>query len=477
MKVSQKNLKDAKGILVIPFFDNGKQAVQIINESKPFLGLSKEEFNGKLGKTAFITDKFNFQKILLFGLGAEKEFQVEFIRRMAGAAARYAMSIQSKEVNVVCQTEWAQAATEGLVLASYKCITFKSKLEDYTPLENGFIVLKDGNATKEIQKGFILASSQNYVREMNEGPANVSTPEQIVEHAKKLAKENQLKIEVLDKEALKKKKMNTIIGVNQGSTRGAYLVTMEYNADKKNLPFYSIVGKGITFDSGGLSLKPAQSMMDMKYDKTGACVTLGIAKAVSELQLPIRLIACFTVTENMPSGSAQRPGDIVTSYNGKTIEVLNTDAEGRLILSDTLAYIAEKKPEVMIDIATLTGACIIALGSYRIGMYSNDDKLAKTIYDAGEQTYERVWRMPLDSEYLEMMKSDLADLRNVSDSYEAGSITAACFLKEFVGDTKWIHLDIAGVDNNLKTQPYLGKGATGIGVRLIVETLEGLTKK
>jgi leucyl aminopeptidase len=219
-------------------------------------------------------------------------------------------------------------------------------------------------------------------------------------------------------------------------------------------------------------------MQEMKYDKTGAVTAMGIIKAVSELGLPIRLIAAFAATENMPSGSAQKPGDIITAYGGKTIEVLNTDAEGRLILADTLAYIAEKKPKAMIDLATLTGAMIVCLGRTRIGLFSNDDHLAKVIYDAGERTFERVWRFPLDQEYKDMNKADFADIKNIgSETGDAGSITAACFLNEFTGDCKWAHLDIAGVDHIAAPHGYLEKGASGIGVRLVVDALTRLAKR
>jgi leucyl aminopeptidase len=266
--------------------------------------------------------------------------------------------------------------------------------------------------------------------------------------------------------------------VNQGSVLPPVFVVLEYNRDKKNLPLYAIVGKGITFDSGGISLKPAKSMQEMKYDKTGAVTAMGIIKAVSELGIPIRLIAAFAATENLPSGSAQKPGDIITAYNGKTIEVLNTDAEGRLILADSLAYVAEKRPKAIIDLATLTGAMIVSLGHNRLGLFSNDDHLAKVIYDSGEKTFERVWRFPLDREYKEMNKGDFADIRNIgSETGDAGSITAACFLSEFTGDCRWAHLDIAGVDSIAAPHGYLEKGASGIGVRLVVESLTRLARK
>ncbi|NYZ73690.1 leucyl aminopeptidase, partial [Candidatus Micrarchaeota archaeon] len=239
----------------------------------------------------------------------------------------------------------------------------------------------------------------------------------------------------------------------------------------------AIVGKGVTFDSGGISIKPALNMHEMKYDKTGAVNVLGVFKAVAELKLPIRLVGVMPLVENLPSGSAQKPGDIVTAYNGKTIEVLNTDAEGRMILADALSYAAEDKPDCIIDMATLTGAIAICLGKHAIGLLSNDDALAKALIEAGEETHERVWKLPLWAEYGEMIKSDFADIKNISETGEASSITAAAFLKEFVGETKWAHLDIAAVDLVKTPHPYMDKGASGIGVRLVIETLSRLAKK
>jgi leucyl aminopeptidase len=237
------------------------------------------------------------------------------------------------------------------------------------------------------------------------------------------------------------------------------------------------VGKGVTFDSGGISIKPSSNMHEMKYDKTGAMNVLGVLKAASALKLPIRLIGIMPLVENMPSGTAQRPGDIVKAYNGKTIEVLNTDAEGRLILADALAYAAEQKPECIIDMATLTGAIVVCLGKHAIGLFSNDDKLSETLAAAGEDTHERVWRLPIWPEYSEMMKADFADIKNISEQGEAGSITGAVFLKEFVGECRWAHLDIAAVDYVKTPHPYLEKGASGIGVRLVAQALFGLVGK
>ncbi len=445
--------------------------------------MNKGAFEGKTGQ--LFSTVHNSNRYIFYGLGEQKEFELDTIRRFAGTAVNYGTGMKNEKVYAelpivkgYTSNEIAQALTEGAILASYKCIKFKSKQDDYFEVKTTIIQTKE-NIAEGVKKGSVLGKSQNFVRDFNENPANIATPQKLAELAKELAKQNKLGITVFEKEDLKKMKMNAILAVNQGSVLPPVLVILEYNKDKKELPLYAVVGKGITFDSGGISIKPAKGMQEMKYDKTGAVTTMGIVKAVSELQLPIRLLGVFAATENMPSGTAQRPGDIITAYSGKTIEVLNTDAEGRLILADALAYTAEKKPEAIIDLATLTGAMIIALGHYRIGLFSNNDKVSKALFDAGEKTFERVWRMPLDKEYIEMNKADFADIKNIgSEMGEAGSITAAAFLHEFIGDVPWAHLDIAGVDNIQEKHPYLSaKGATGIGVRLVTEALERMSKK
>lgn len=487
-KISIKETKD-EVIAIAVFQVPGGQppSATPLKYPKEFEDLSqyvrKEEFEGKSGQVYVFNSITAFKfKVLLYGLGEEKDFNLDYLRRFGGTAVRYAASAKSASVSIVLPnvknaSEAAQSIAEGAILASYKPIKFKTKKDDYFEVKTANIVSKE-NIEEGIKRASALATAQNYVRDINENPANIATPQMLAQSARDLSKQNGLACTVFEKDDLKKMKMNAILGVNQGSALPPVLVIMEYNKDKKDVPFYAVVGKGITFDSGGISIKPAKGMQEMKYDKTGAVTTLGIMRAVSELKLPIRLIGAFAATENMPSGTAQKPGDIITAYNGKTIEVLNTDAEGRLILADTLAYVAERKPQAIIDLATLTGAIIISLGRYRAGLFSNDDNLAKAIFEAGEATFERVWRMPLDKEYVEMDKGDFADIKNIgSEVGDAGSITAAAFLQEFVGECKWAHLDIAGVDMISEKHSYLEKGASGIGVRLVVNALERLAMK
>ncbi len=464
-------------VLAYPVAEGGA----IPGELKEFIkGMTEKQFSGKCGESwsATTLGKAGFSRFLLVGMGKTEELDLDAFRKLGGAAVRYGVSTKSASVAVylprfakIKDMDAAGAAAEGAVLASYKFTRFKTKKDDIYELPKA-VVVSDG--AEGVKTGALLASAQNYVRGMNEVPANLATPTSIAEEAKRLAKEKGFSCKVYGKEELKKMNMNAFLGVAQGSVQPPALVALEYGSKG---PLVAIVGKGITFDSGGISIKPSKGMQEMKYDKTGALVVLGVFKAVSELGLPVRLFGVMPLTENLPSGSAQKPGDIVTACNGKTIEVINTDAEGRLILADALAFAAERKPDYMISIATLTGAVIVALGRQCAAVLSKDDKFCRALEESGTRTFERLWRLPLWDEYGEMMKSDFADLKNVSDASEAGTIAGAIFLKEFVGETRWAHIDIAGVDMINCPHPYLEKGASGIGVRLLVDAVSGLAGK
>ncbi len=468
-------------VLAYPVTEDGR----IPDELKDFTkGMTKKQFSGKSGETwsATTLGKAAYSRVLLFGMGKPEELYLDALRKFGGAAVRYGTATKSASVAVylpkfakVRAEDAAQAATEGALLASYKFTRFKTSKEDIYELPKVSIISEAGGEC--VKKGAVLASTQNYVRSLNEIPANLATPTMIADEAKRLAKELGFSCKVYDEDGIRKMKMNAFLGVAQGSVQPPALVVLEYGNGNANAPLFAIVGKGITFDSGGISIKPSKGMQEMKYDKTGALVVLGLFRAAAELKLPVRMLGVMPLTENLPSGSAQKPGDIVTAYNGKTIEVINTDAEGRLILADTLAFAAEKKPAYLVSIATLTGAALVALGRQCAAILSNDDKLAKVLEDSGNRTFERLWRLPLWKEYAEAMKSDFADMKNVTDTGEAGTITGAIFLKEFVGETKWAHLDIAGVDSINGPHPYLDKGASGIGVRLLVDAVINLSKK
>lgn len=486
MKVELKraHLSEAKENLLCVFLMQGEEPPWDI---KRFLhDAKKQRYEGKLLQTFYADTRgeAKFRHLLIVGLGKKEDFKTDYLRRAAGSAVRYASSIKEKEFAMHLPTKFVgrpellamvQAMAEGAILSSYKFHEYKTKKDELFVVEKARIVSEE-DVEDAISLGAIFAQAQNYSRHLDEQPANVATPQMVAKEAGRLAKESGLSITLIGQERLKKLGMEAILAVSQGSTNGPILIELEYNKGRR-CPLYCIVGKGVCFDSGGISIKPSQGMHEMKYDKSGAINVLGVMKAVSALKLPIRVVGLMPMVENLPSGSAQKPGDIIRACNGKTIEVLNTDAEGRLILADALAYAAEMKPECIIDMATLTGAMVVSLGRHAIGLFSNDDALAQALQDAGEGVHERVWRLPLWPEYGEMMKAEFADLKNISEVPEAGSITAAAFLKEFVGDCRWAHLDIAAVDLVKYPHPYLDKGATGIGVRLVAETLFRLSKK
>lgn len=479
MKIQQVSQIPSSGLIVFPLFFDSSTTSEISSLLK---SVKKDRFDYKLGSTLFF-DNGNV-KYLIIGLGKREDYRNENMRKIGGITNRYACAIKEDAYCVVLgetsdPNSALSALCEGIVLSSYKSTEFKSKTDDFFFTKSINIITPNSleNASVVISKAIILAESQNYSRFLDEKPANIATPKFICDEAKRLSKELGFKCTVFEKNDLEKMKMGGILAVSSGSANHPALVKLEYNFDKKDLPLYCVVGKGVTFDTGGISLKPSKNMHEMKYDKSGAMNVLGVFHAVSKLKLPIRLLGLMPMVENMPSSTAQRPGDIIKIYGGKTVEVLNTDAEGRLILADALSYACEFKPQYTIDMATLTGAVIVSLGRFAIGMFSNDDSLASALSASGEKTHERVWRLPLWAEYGELMKSEFADLKNISELDEAGSITAAAFLKEFVGEMKWAHLDIAAVDTIKWPHNYFEKGASGTGVRLVVSTLEDLSSK
>ncbi|MBU0592009.1 leucyl aminopeptidase [Candidatus Micrarchaeota archaeon] len=484
MKIEFKkdNLGNVKSGLLCVFVLQGEKPP---HEITPLMkGLGKDRFEGKTGQTYYTETLGNakFAHLLVVGMGERKKFILDNLRRAAGTSVRYAKSMKEKEIIVFVPSvpkttaiQVAQAITEGVMLAEYKFDEYKTERKDIFNLKTATI-LSEQDIGEGVRLGQIYANAQNYSRLLDEKPANIATPTMIAKEAQKLAKQNKLGLTIYNKKSMEKMKLGGVLAVSQGSVQAPVLLKLEYNKGK-NYPLYCIVGKGITFDSGGISIKPSNGMHEMKYDKTGAINVLGIMKAVSELGLNIRVIGLAPLCENTPSGSAQKPGDVITIRNGKTVEVLNTDAEGRLILADALSLAVEEKPKAIIDMATLTGAIVVCLGRHAAGLFSNDDKLAKVIEDAGIATHERVWRLPVWPEYSEMMKSDIADLKNISEQHEAGSITAAAFLKEFVGEVPWAHLDIAGVEMVKLPHPYLEKGATCTGVRLVTNALEKMQTK
>jgi leucyl aminopeptidase len=371
--------------------------------------------------------------------------------------------------------ETTECMTEGFMLGAYQFRKYMKTVDEDEPQSKIKEILLNANKEKAsvkkgLESGKVAALGGAAARDMANEPGNVWTPTRFAELGKKLAKKYKFSCKVLTKANMQRLKMGGILGVNSGSDEPPKMVILEYKTSPRN-PTLLLVGKGLTFDSGGISLKPPLGMEEMKFDMCGGAAVLGAMQAVGEEQPKgINVVGIVPTTENLPGPSALKPGDIITIYGGKTVEVINTDAEGRLILADALAYgIKQYKPKAVVDLATLTGAVVIGLGHHRTGLLSNDDELAQKVIAAGDRSGEPLWRLPLGPEYTKQIKSKVADIKNVGDR-AGGTITAAAFLQEFVGDVAWAHLDIAGTAYNFTEKSYIpSKGPSGIGVRTLLE--------
>ncbi|HEU5104968.1 MAG TPA: leucyl aminopeptidase [Solirubrobacterales bacterium] len=414
-----------------------------------------------------------FPAVLVVGLGKREEIDAEKLRVAAAVAAKEAARIEAGSLAWALpeapeSAAAAEALVSGTVLASYRFDRFKSGDGDDSPRLETLTLLGPAEIENVVTIARIAAEAQNRARDLQLTPANVATPTYLAERAEEIAAgSDSLSVEVLGRAELEQKGMGGILAVSQGGPQEPKLIVLRYSGGGSGQTL-AYVGKGVTFDTGGISLKPGAGMQEMKMDMSGAAAVLEATAAIAELGLALELIALVPTTENMPSGTAIKPGDIITQYNGKTVEVNNTDAEGRLILADALAYAVELGAERLVDIATLTGAVEIALGSTYAGLISNDDDLAAAVTEASETTGELSWRLPLHPEYKELMKGTVADLSNLGKKRKAGTITAASFLEEFVGETPWAHLDIAGSAWDIG-RAYVGNEANGFGVRLLVE--------
>jgi leucyl aminopeptidase len=414
------------------------------------------------------------QWLLVVGLGARGEIEPERLRVAAALAAKEAARLEAASILWrLPETDDAASATEALVtgtiLASHRFHRFKSADADEAPPRlQSLTLLGPAELSEAAETARVAAEAQNRARGLQSTPANVATPTFLAERAKEIASgSNALTVEVLGRRELEEKKMGGLLAVSQGGPQEPRLIVLRYSGGGSG-PTLGFVGKGVTFDTGGISLKPGAGMHEMKMDMSGAAAVLEAVEAIAELELPVDLIAVVPSTENMPSGTAIKPGDVITQYSGKTVEVNNTDAEGRLILADALAYAIELGAERIVDIATLTGAVTIALGSTYAAIISNDDALAGEVIRAGTGSGELVWRLPLHAEYKALMKGKVADLSNLASKRKAGTISAASFLEEFVGETPWAHIDIAGTAWDVGRE-YVGNDASGFGVRLLVE--------
>lgn len=452
--------------------------------------IKEKGFIAKLNKTIILPTygKMPAKRIMLVGLGKKKDVTLDKIRQAAGTTTSTLRDMGISEGASVMDSidiplplsERYQAYSEGALLALYQYQKYKTiPPEDQHELKALTLLLSDKEelrpAQEAVKRGHIVGDAVYFTRDLVNTPSQDKTPTVLADTAKKLSRELGIQCKILSLPELKKLGMGGLLGVAQGSAQPPKFIILEYNARAKNQDTIVLVGKGITFDSGGICIKKAKDMDQMKSDMSGGAAVMGAMKAISRMKLPQHVVGLIPCAENMPSGSAIKPGDIIKFYSGKTAEVANTDAEGRLILADALAYAEKYKPSAVIDLATLTGSCVVALGTVVTGMLGNNEELKKRVKIAGEKSWERVWELPLWEEYQEQIKSDIADIKNVGGPY-AGAITAACFLSKFTEKYPWVHLDIAGTSWCDKNSAYTQKGASGVGVRLLVQLVQSWTR-
>ena len=499
---TQDPVKYKGGMLVFFVYQQDKKAPQCDNrevQETVRLAFKAGDFSGKEEETLLFypspRGKLLAQRVLVVGLGKAEEGKTtnnttpadrwrENYRKAGGKVSETALKTKAEKILVVMPQPYlldapviVECVTEGLILGAYQFKKYKKtpSLEDpQTAIKEILLCVEKEESTvlKGMDRGRNAAHAGCAARDMANEPGNVWTPARFAEFGRRLARTFHFSCTVLSKADMQRLEMGGILGVNSGSAQPPKMVILEYKTSPRN-PTILLVGKGLTFDSGGISLKPPKGMEEMKFDMCGGAAVLGAMQAIGEEKPEgVNVVGMVPATENLPGPSALKPGDIITIYGGKTVEVVNTDAEGRLILADALAYGIKKfKPKAVVDLATLTGAVVIGLGHHRTGLLSNDDELAQKLTDAGNRSGEPLWRLPLGLEYSRQIKSKVADIKNVGDR-AAGTITAAAFLQEFVGEVPWAHLDIAGTAYNFTEKSYVpNKGPSGIGVRTLLELI------
>ena len=422
------------------------------------------------------------ERLLVVGAGKKEKCSAAELRKLAAAAARYLKARSVRRLAFLAREDdrtaiGAEAIAEGLLLGEFEGDKYKSEKKEPAPgIDAAALAGWDGAARSAgeqgLERGKTLAEAQNFARDLGNEPGNRLTPKVLAERAAKMARDENLEVEVFDEKKLAELKMGALLSVAQGSVEPPRMIVITYTPKKAaaaNAPVLGLIGKAVTFDTGGISIKPAANMEDMKFDMCGGAAMLGAMRALARLKPPIKVIAVVASTENMPGGRAQKPGDVQTAMSGKTIEVINTDAEGRMILADALHYAKLLGCTHLVDAATLTGAIVVALAGVQTGLFGSDAKFIEQVLAASRTAGEKMWPMPLDDEYRDMIKSTIADIQNVGSGKGAGASTAAAFLREFTGDTPWVHLDIAGTAWITDAKPWSAKGATGVAVRTMAE--------
>ena len=444
--------------------------------------MSEGGFTGKLNRTLLVhtLGRTAPDRLLLVGLGRRKELTGDRMRQAAGTALTALRTAGMKSFSSLLHQAgggsdaWLRAEVEGLVLGGYSFNRYKTSGDLPGPVEDVTLLCAAAatipGAESAVREAGVLCEAVILARELVDQPCNIATPDYVAEKAEEAAAKYGFDCRVMERDEMERNGMEALLAVAKGSCQLPSFIILEYHgAGEKKRPTV-LVGKGVTFDSGGISLKPREGMEKMKNDMAGGAAVLGTVTAAARLGLPVNLVGLIPCAENLPGGRAYKPGDMVRSMAGKTIEIVNTDAEGRLVLCDALHYAQRYRPAALIDLATLTGACVVALGNFASGVMGNDPRLVKALRQAGEASGERLWELPLWEEYGELMASDVADMKNAGGAH-AGAISAGWFLRQFAGKAKWAHLDIAGTAWEEKARPYRPKGGTGVGVRLLIEYL------
>ena len=497
IKVAIGKITEIKaGAIVVNFFEEMSHPEGDLATVDKALGgaiselINQGEIKGKLHEITVIHSlgKLPAARVVIAGLGKPLELTADKVREVVAELCRL---LQQKDIGSIAtiaqgagiagiSVEAAtQAVTEGALLGTYSFRKYITKEAEYGEIKQFTIVDADETRLPGLKQGYnlgkTLAEATNQARDMVNEPANHMTPSRMAETAERLAESYGLELNILEREQMQELGMGALLGVAQGSLEPPKFIILHYKGSDSAEVDMALVGKGITFDSGGISIKPSEKMEEMKGDMAGGAAVMAAISAIAQLKPKINVVAVIPATENLPSGTAQKPGDIVATMNGKTIEIINTDAEGRLVLADALSYANKLGAKHMVDVATLTGAIVVALGNIYTGAFSNNQELMDRVIAAGAESGELIWQMPMHDGYKEQIKSEVADVKNVGGR-SAGSITAAQLLVEFTGDTPWVHLDIGGTSTSEKERGYLVKGATGVPVRTLVNLVLSLAK-
>ncbi|UCD10011.1 MAG: leucyl aminopeptidase [Dehalococcoidales bacterium] len=495
IKIAPGNIKEAEADAIIVCLFEGTERLKgdLVGIDSALEGeisrlLDSGEIKGKLNQltTIHTLGKLPGSRVVICGIGKEDELHLDSIRK---AVAKTCRSLEQNNVETVATVvfgnsripveESIQAMTEGALLGTYSFRRHITKEAEHADIRQLTIMTDDNNLISEMEsgriKGQIIAEAVMNARDMVNEPANYMTPTDMAEIARQTGDETGLEVEILEKEVMQELGMGALLGVARGSEQLPKFIIMKYSGGKTPDTEIALIGKAITFDSGGISIKPSAGMEEMKDDMSGGAAVIAAMGAIARLKPEINVLGLVPATENLPSGTALKPGDVITQMEGKTIEIISTDAEGRLALSDAIGYARKQEVKRIVDVATLTGAMQVALGNVCTGAFANNQELVDKVIDAGEESGERIWQMPTYDEYKEQNKSDVADIKNVGGRL-AGSITAALFLGEFVGDVPWVHLDIAGTAYTDKTKGYTVKGATGVPVRVLVNLVLSLAE-